>query len=157
MPATPEAQAKTRAFARILGPYLAIVPGIVAVRAPDMGALASAFFANAALVWIIGAAMLFAGLFVIAQHQYWAGVAAVLISLFGWILALRGLALLSVPELYQHAADGAAGAVAFVRIGFGALVIAGLWLTFVGWIAKPAPAASCSNSGRSQGGEDLVA
>jgi hypothetical protein len=24
-----------------------------------------------------------------------------------------------------------------VRIGFGALVVAGLWLTYVGWIAKP--------------------
>jgi hypothetical protein len=24
-----------------------------------------------------------------------------------------------------------------VQIGFGALALAGLWLTFVGWIAKP--------------------
>lgn len=141
MPATPEAQAKTGAFARVLDPCLAIVPGIITVRAPGMGALASAFFANAALVWIVGALMLFAGLFIIAQHQYWAGVAAIFISLFGWILALRGLALLTVPELYQHAADGAAGAVTFVRFGFGALVLAGLWLTFVGWIANAPPRA----------------
>jgi hypothetical protein len=28
-----------------------------------------------------------------------------------------------------------------VQIGFGALVLVGRWLTFVGWIAKP-PAAS---------------
>ena len=137
MPATPEAQAKTRAFARVLGPFLVIVPCIVAVRTPDMGPFVSSFFGNPSLVWIMGALMLFAGLFVIAQHQYWSSVAAVLISLFGWFLAARGLALLTVPELYEHATEGVAGAVTLVRFGFGALVLAGLWLTYVGWIAKP--------------------
>ncbi len=32
MPATPEARARTRAFARVIGPYLVIVPAIVVVR-----------------------------------------------------------------------------------------------------------------------------
>ncbi len=137
MPATPEALAKTRAFARVLGPFLVIVPGIVAVRAPDMGAFIAPFFGNPALVWITGAQMLFAGLFVIAQHQYWSSVTAIVISLFGWFLALRGLALLAAPELYEHAAEGAAGAVTLVRMGFGALIAAGLWIAFTGWIAKP--------------------
>ncbi|MFY9642837.1 MAG: hypothetical protein WCD20_03955 [Rhodomicrobium sp.] len=142
MRATPEALAKTRAFARVLGPYLAIVPGIIAVRAPDMGPMVSAFFGNVALVWITGALILFAGLFVIAQHQHWASAAAIFISLFGWFLALRGLALLAVPEIYAQASEGVMGAavaLTVVRIGFGALVLAGLWLTYVGWIAKPVP------------------
>jgi hypothetical protein len=43
MAATLEAQAKTRAFARVIGPLLAIVPGVVAVRAPDMGVWRPAF------------------------------------------------------------------------------------------------------------------
>ncbi|MGO9484213.1 MAG: hypothetical protein ACLPX9_06480 [Rhodomicrobium sp.] len=108
MPATPEAQANTRAFARVLGPFLVIVPGIVAVRGPDMGAYIAPFFGNPALVWITDALMLFGGIFVIAQHQYWASAAAILISLFGWFLALRGLALLTVPELYERGCDGCA-------------------------------------------------
>ncbi len=70
MPATAEAQAKTRAFARVLGPFLIIVPGIIAMRAPEMGPYIPSFFGNPALVWITGALMLFGGLFVIAQHQY---------------------------------------------------------------------------------------
>jgi hypothetical protein len=37
MPATPESRAMTRAFARVIGPWLVIVPGIIAVRTPDMG------------------------------------------------------------------------------------------------------------------------
>jgi hypothetical protein len=47
------------------------------------------------------------------------------------------VALLVTPQLYQRAAAAAAGALPLVRIGFGALVLIGLWLTFVGWIAKP--------------------
>ena len=137
MSATPEAKARTRAFARVIGPFLVIVPGIIAVRAPEMDVLVSAFFENAALVWIVGSLLLFGGLLIIAHHQYWSSPAAILISLFGWFLALRGLALLTAPQLYQRAAAGAAGALPLVRIGFGALILIGLWLTFVGWIPKP--------------------
>ncbi len=137
MPATPESDARTRAFARVIGPYLVIVPSIIAARAPDMGVQLSAFFANAALVWITGALMVFAGVFIIANHHYWSNAAAILISLFGWFLALRGLALLIVPHLYEKAGIEAMNAISLVRIGFGLLVLAGLWLTYTGWIAKP--------------------
>ncbi len=44
MPATPEAQARTRAFARVIGPFLVIVPAVVAVRAPNTGTILPAFF-----------------------------------------------------------------------------------------------------------------
>lgn len=46
MPATPESKARTRAFARVIGPWLAIAPGIIVVRTPDMGVLAATFFEN---------------------------------------------------------------------------------------------------------------
>jgi hypothetical protein len=120
--ATPEAKARTRAFARVIGPFLVIVPGIIVVRAPEMDTLVSAFFENGALVWIVGGLLLFGGLLIIAHHQYWSSAAAILISLFGWFLALRGLALLIAPQLYQRAAVGALGSLPLVRIG-GALVL----------------------------------
>ena len=137
MPATPEAAATTRAFARVLGPFLVIVPGIIALRAPDMGTLASAFFDNPVMVWFAGAFLLFAGLFIIAFHQYWRGLAAIVISLFGWFLALRGLTLLAAPQLIERGAAGAMGSLPLVRVGFALLVLAGLWLTYVGWVARP--------------------
>jgi hypothetical protein len=80
---TQESRAGTRAFARVLGPWLTIAPGIIALRAPEMGALASEFFKSDLSVWFTGAALLFGGLFIIAFHQYWSSAAAVLISLFG--------------------------------------------------------------------------
>jgi len=88
-------------------------------------------------VWITGALLVFGGLLIIANHQYWSSASAILISLFGWFLALRGLALLIVPHLYEKAGIEAMNAISLVRIGFSLLVLAGLWLTYTGWIAKP--------------------
>ena len=133
VPATQEVRARTRAFARVIGPFLVIVPGIIVVRTPDMGTLAAGFFDNPALVWMTGGLLLFCGLLIIAHHQYWSSAAAVLISLFGWFLALRGIALLAVPQLIERGAAGAMQTIPWVRLGFGVLVLIGLWLSFVGW------------------------
>lgn len=141
MPATQESQAHTRAFARVMGPYLAIVPTIIAVRAPDMGTLASDFFKSDLTVWFTGAALLFSGLFIIAFHQYWSSVTAVLISVFGWILALRGLMLLVAPDLYERAAL-AMDSVPLIRLIFAVIIAMGLYFTYVGWLAKPASSAA---------------
>lgn len=137
MPAAQQSQSRTRAFARVIGPWLIIVPGIITFRAPDMGALASDFFKSDLFVWFAGALLLFAGLLIIAFHQYWSSLAAVLISLFGWILALRGLMLMAAPELYERAAMSMDG-IAVVRVIFGALIAIGVYLTYVGWLAAPA-------------------
>ncbi len=71
MPATPEAQAKTRAFARVLGPDLVILPGLIVAKLNEVAPLAAPFFANQALVFIMGALMVFGGICVIANHQIW--------------------------------------------------------------------------------------
>ncbi len=140
MPATPESRARTRTFARVLGPYLVIVPGVILARLPEAIALAPAFFSNPALVWIMGALMVFAGIFIIANHQFWRGASAILISLFGWLIGLRGLVLLLAPHAYERVAEASAGAMPLVRAGFVLVFLVGLWLTYDGWIAKP-PAA----------------
>jgi len=136
MLATPESQARTRAFARVIGPWLIIVPGIIAVRAPYMATLAADFFKSDLFVWFAGALLLFAGLLIIAFHQFWSSLAAVLISLFGWILALRGVLLLAAPAVYERAGMTLI-APPVVRLLFGVLVLIGLYLTYVGWVAKP--------------------
>jgi hypothetical protein len=137
VPAPRESQARTRAFARIIGPWLTIVPGIIALRAPEMGPFASEFFKSGLFVWFAGALLLFSGLLIIAFHQYWSSAAAIMISLFGWILALRGLLLMAAPKLYERVGM-AVESTLLVRLIFGVLVAIGLYLTYVGWLAKPA-------------------
>lgn len=137
MPATLESRVRTRAFARVIGPFLVIVTGILVVRAPDLGTILSAFFQNDALVWMMGALLFFCGLLIIAYHQYWSSKAAVMISLFGWFLAIRGFILLAAPQLILRGGIASMHMVPAVRIGFSVLVLVGLWLTFVGWFTKP--------------------
>lgn len=137
MPATLESRSRTRAFARVIGPYLVIVTGILVVRAPGLGPILSAFFQNEALVWMMGALLFFCGLLIIAYHQYWSSPAAVVISLFGWFLAVRGFILLAAPQLILRGGIASLQMVPAVRIGFSVLVLTGLWLTYVGWFTKP--------------------
>jgi hypothetical protein len=137
MPATLESRVRTRAFARVIGPYLVLVPGILVIRTPSMGTILSAFFQNEALVWVAGALLVFGGLLVIAYHQYWSSPASFVISLFGWFLALRGLLLLAAPQLIARGGAASMNALPVVRIGFSLLVVVGLWLTYVGWFVKP--------------------
>jgi hypothetical protein len=136
MPVTPKIEGKTRSFCRVLGPFLVIVPGIIAARASQMDILVAAFFQNEAVVWMTGGFLLLAGLVTIAHHQYWSSVAAVLISLFGWLLVLEGLILLIAPALNAYAAADLVASTTFIRTLFSLLALAGLWLTYVGWVAK---------------------
>jgi hypothetical protein len=140
MSATPEAAARTRAFARVIGPFVMIATTIINLRMPELttAPFLSAFFDNPVIVWMTGAMLLFLGLVVIAFHQYWSSVTAVIISLFGWYLALRGLVLLGAPELYAHASSASMNMLPVIRVGFGLLTLMGIWLTFVGWIKRAA-------------------
>ncbi len=80
--------------------------------------------------------MLCFGLIIIAFHQFWRSAAAVIISLFGWFLALRGFILLAFPAAMQRGAEAGANVFAVMIAIFLPLMLAGGWLTFVGWIQK---------------------
>jgi hypothetical protein len=131
---------RTRSFARVLGPFIAVVPTIVAIRAASLGSQLSSFSTDPMWPWAVGALLFFSGLFVVAFHQYWRSIAAVIVSLFGWFLLLRGFALLAAPRLIteaaQSATDASGPAVGAVRVGFGLLALCGLYLAYVGWIKK---------------------
>jgi hypothetical protein len=136
---SPEARQRTRAFARVIGPFVACATVIVAIRLPDLTGLVDDLFANPVLPWILGGMMLAVGLVVIAFHQYWYSVTAVLISVFGWFVALRGLALMAFPSTIQEGATegtSSAGPLLAFRIFFLLLTAMGLWLTYVGWFSS---------------------
>ena len=125
---TAEDARRTRAFARVIGPFVAVATVIVAIRLPDLTGLVDDLFANAVLPWMLGAMMLIAGLIVIAFHQYWRSVTAVLISLFGWFVALRGVTLMAFPATIEtRAADTLAsqGLLLVARIFFGLMTVMG--------------------------------
>jgi uncharacterized membrane protein len=130
-----QAQIRTRMFARVLGPFFAIVPTTVAIRGSYMQTLFAEFKANPMWPWLFGAILLMFGLVIIAFHQYWRSPAAIIVSVVGWFLAIRGVLLLTVTQAYSAAGDAiySSGATVVIWVLFICLALAGLYLTYVGW------------------------
>ena len=138
--ASVETQERTRAFARVIGPYVATFTIVYAIRLPALQGLVNDLFSQPVLVLGLGALMLGGGLVVIGGHRSWRGPLAVTVSLFGWFVALRGFLLIANPTSIQSGAEAtmlSPTATILARIFFGALAVVGLLLTYAGWFTKP--------------------
>jgi hypothetical protein len=147
MKSAQQSQLKTRLFARVVGPFLIIIPGTAVVQASEMRTLLSDFAANTLWCWVVGAFVLLIGLVVIALHQHWDSVPAIIVSAIGWLVALKGLLLVAFPRTYMSAANAAIDAVNWWRVGFIVFALIGVYLTYVGWTparSRPAPRAASS-------------
>jgi hypothetical protein len=137
----------TSMFARVVGPYLVIIAITAALRPVDMKTLLSQFEANSLWAWVVGAFILLLGLVTIALHPYWRGAAAIIVSVLGWLVALKGLMLVAFPHTYFSIANSAIDAVGWWRGGAVVYGLIGLYLTYVGWTpqrTRPAPQAANS-------------
>ncbi|MGB8389984.1 hypothetical protein [Mycobacterium sp.] len=141
MTTSPQTEARTRIFARVLGPYLVIVTATAIARGSQIRTLVSGFDTNSMWPWITGAFVLPIGLIVVALHQYWRGAAAIMVSVLGWLTTLKGLFLMAIPETYVSAANSALGAIGWWRAGMVIVGLVGLYLTYVGWAPAPHRAA----------------
>ncbi|MFM9033697.1 MAG: hypothetical protein ACKOQ4_05335 [Mycobacterium sp.] len=123
----------TRMFARVIGPYLLVVPITAAVRAPDMQKLLSDVEASPVWPWFGGAITVLLGLIVVGLHPYWTNPPAVIISALGWLMVARGILLLAFPAALMSAANAVIGTGAIWRVAYAILALLGLYLTVVGW------------------------
>jgi hypothetical protein len=140
-PASLEAQLRTRAFARVIGPYIATFGIVYAIRLPELTGLVDELFAQSFQMLMLGALMLGAGLVVIGLHRNWRGPLAVTISLFGWFVAVRGFLLIATPSTIQAGVDAtmlSPAATTVARVFFAALGGLGLVLAYAGWFRTPA-------------------
>jgi hypothetical protein len=137
MSSSQESQHSTRMFARVLGPFLIISCVTAVVRASDMRALVTDFGANPVWPWVTGAFIMVGGLIIVALHQYWRGAAAVVISVMGWLLVLRGFFLLAFPTAFMSMANSMLEASALWRTVCVCFALIGLGLTCVGWMPAP--------------------
>lgn len=142
-----QTQDRTRMFARVVGPYLAIIAATAALRPNDMRAMLAGFQSDPLWSWITGAFILLFGLVVIALHPYWRGVAATMISVVGWVVIVKGLLLVAGSHTYFSMANSAVDAIGFWRAGAVVEVLIGLYLAYVGWIpARTRPVSQPASS-----------
>ncbi|MHA6619093.1 hypothetical protein [Pseudonocardia sp. DLS-67] len=135
------AQLRTRAFARVIGPYVATFGIVYAIRLPDLNDLVGDLFAQTFNLLMLGAMMLAGGLVIIGLHRNWRGPLAVTVSLFGWFVAVRGFLLIASPSTIQAGVDAtmlSPTATIVARVFFAALGALGLVLAYAGWFRAPA-------------------
>ncbi len=132
-----QSQTPTRMFSRVLGPFLVILDVTAIARASDMQKLLSQFEANSLWTFVTGAFILVFGLIIVAGHQYWRGAAAIIVSVLGWLVTLRGLLLLAFPKVFVSVANSMIGAQAWWVTLCIAAALVGLYLTYVGWAPAP--------------------
>lgn len=142
-------QTTTRMFARVIGPFLAIMMATAAARAPHLWAQASSWSADTLWTWSAGAFTLIAGLVVIALHPYWRGVAAFSVSALGWLTALKGASLVAFPATLLSVPADTMGAVGVFRVVYVAFALLGLYLTYVGW--APGERGHAAPEGKAEG------
>jgi len=128
------AQLRTRMFARVLGPFFVIACITAAARTSEMSALMSDFAANPLWSWVAGPFVLTGGLVMIALHSYWRGAAAIVVSIMGWLVTLRGLLLLAFPSAFISMANSMIGMADLWRAICIVFTGIGLYLTYVGWM-----------------------
>lgn len=136
---TTSPQATTHAFARVLGPFFTIVSATVVARSVDMPKLLSEFGSSAVWPWVTGAFVLMAGIVVVALHPYWRGAPAVLVSLLGWIMVVRGILLMAFPSFFMSVANRTIGAEGVWRAVFVCFAAVGLYLSYAGWVMRTKP------------------
>jgi hypothetical protein len=135
-------QLRSRAFARIIGPYVATFGIVYAIRLPDLGSLVGDVFAQPFNVLMLGTMLFLGGLIIIGLHRSWRGPLAVAVSLFGWFVAIRGFLLIAAPSTIESGVDAtmlSPTATAVARVFFAALGVFGLVLAYAGWFTGQAP------------------
>ncbi|ABK70583.1 hypothetical protein [Mycolicibacterium smegmatis] len=130
---------RTQGFARVLGPYLVVVAVVALARASEIPGLVTDFGKNPIMSWVSGAFVLLSGLTVVALHQRWHGVAAIVVSVLGWLATLKGVLLLAVPQSYAAFGESMVRAAMWWQVLMVAVGLLGLFLTYAGWAPANEP------------------
>ena len=88
--------------------------------------------------FLVGAlGLLAAGLVIVVARNWWQPSLGVVVTVFGWILVLKGAAFLLFPQISRGVAGWSEGLLkTSVRVGGLALTVLGAVLTYVTWFVR---------------------
>ena len=134
-------------LARLLGLFTLIAALAMIVRQNSLAETVQALVDAPAVLFIFGLLVLAAGLAIVIAHNVWSGgVATVIVTLYGWILTIRGVLLLTLPS------DTIANVIQSLRFGeapaaYAAIpLVLGLYLTYAGFSAHTAGGPNTGNA-----------
>ena len=126
----------TRYLSRLLGVFLLVMavsewtqPGLLTVVAPAM-------LDQPALSWVSGMMTFVAGLAIVLGHNVWSDPAAAVVSLLGWMMTIKGAALLLVPAAGWTALLAAMRYPSHSGVYTIIPALAGAYLTYAGFVRQ---------------------
>lgn len=127
---------RTRYMARALGLFLLVFGVGVAMRPTTLFLLIPAFFQDGALVFVTAVFGMALGAAMIAAHNRWNSLPAIIISLFGWVTFIRSAVILIAPAFVAAIAANVARTQILPAVAGLVAALIGAYLIFVGWFAK---------------------
>lgn len=127
--------ATTRGFAKALGIFLILFGLGIAARADTLWALVPSFIQDGPLLFVTAVFGIAIGCAMVAAHHHFNTLAALLITLFGWITLIRSAILLFAPQIISQVASMAMHIPGIPLIPAALAVMIGVYLTYVGWFA----------------------
>jgi hypothetical protein len=126
----------TRYLSRLLGVFLLVTavsqwtqPGLLTVVAPAM-------VNQPALLWVSGMLTFVSGLAIVLGHNVWGNLAAAVVSLLGWVMTIKGAALLLIPAAGWAALLSAMHYLSHSGVYTIIPAIAGAYLTYAGFARR---------------------
>ena len=122
--------APTKLIAGLIGPLLAAMGAAMLLNRDLFPAMISQLAQNYGLVFIAGMLALVAGIAIVRVHNIWSGGWPVIVTVFGWLAIVGGLARMWFPQLAAPVAETFAGN-AIALLAGGLIVLAlGAFLSY---------------------------
>ncbi|SHS99942.1 membrane protein [Mycobacteroides abscessus subsp. abscessus] len=98
--------------------------------------------------WVLGAFVLPMGLVVVVLHPWWRGAPAMLVSTLGWLMVIKGAALMAFPDMYLSMGHRLVDMMPWWQTVSAAMALVGLYLTVEGWFSLRGKLSRTSTSQR---------
>jgi hypothetical protein len=123
----------SKTIAGLIGPTLVAVAAAVLLNLGSFPALAEQVSRDPALIFLSGILLFVAGLAIVRAHNIWAGGWPVLVTVFGWLILLGGLARMLFPTQIAAIAAGVGRSTGLIVTATIVLLVLGAILSFKGY------------------------
>jgi len=121
-------------LAKLMGPMLFAMGLFVVLRRERMRRVVREFLDSEALIFLSGVITLPVGIAIVISHNVWEANWRVLITLFGWIVILAGIARLAFPDLMKMVGNTMLEKGYFTTVPGAVMAALGAFLTYRGYL-----------------------
>ena len=126
----------TRYLSRLLGVFLLVTAASEWTQLGLLSVIAPMMVDQPALLWVSGMLTFVSGLAIVLGHNVWGDPAAAVVSLLGWMMTLKGAALLLIPATGWTALLGAMHYPTHSGVYTIVPALTGAYLTYAGFVRQ---------------------